>query len=283
MSLSSDDDFVNEKPRLPAPPSSTLPSTSAALKPSRKLTKRRREANAKGERLGPDRKNGETDFKGVRKEVMDAHLLKFPRNGTRHPPTHRSELNAAFEARIPWRLAWHEEPPSDVEELAHLMRPAEPHEETLRDEHLKFNRTKLQNLYDRQGASTGSTKALFKRLAQQLVAPNVKPPHRRADYQHYALMPEYRPRVQDEFDKKHPDPSLLGKQRINAFMNVARELFGKERDEVKEHVIDDLNKEHTKSLSAYKVRVSGKGVNTNDLTDEHRARYVLLTCQTFHT
>nr|GAT44552.1 predicted protein [Mycena chlorophos] len=268
---SDEDDFLETKTKTsPQSPSSAVPTTSAAPTHVRKLTKKRRAAIANGEPLGPDRKNGENNFKGVRKEIMDAHLSKYPRNGTRHPHTHRSELNAAFDARVPWRLAWNEEPPSDAEQLAYPMRPAEAGEEGLKAERLKFNYNKLRNFYDRQGASTGGTKAIFKRLAQQLVVPNVKPPHRRADYQHYARMPDYRERVQKEFDKKHPNPSVLGKGRLNAFMEVARELLQKEDVEVQKLVAADLDAEHTKALGVYKARMSAKGTATSDLTEEDR-------------
>nr|GAT50654.1 predicted protein [Mycena chlorophos] len=257
MSSNEDDDLTNKPPSFLASSAST---TLAVTVPKRKLTKKRRTAIANGTLIGADRKNGQTDFTGIRKEVMDAHLAKYPRNGTRHPASHRAELNDAFDARIPWRLEWHQEPPSDHAEFAF-------HEQALKAQHDEFNH-KLRNFYDRQGTSTGGTKSVFKKVVQQIIAPVGKAPHRCAEHQHYAMLPKYRAKVLRAFNDKCPDATALGRKRVNAYSSVALELFRQETEDVKALVRTDLETKHARKLGEYKARVAGKQGQLNDLTEE---------------
>nr|GAT47786.1 predicted protein [Mycena chlorophos] len=79
---------------------------------------------------------------------MDAHLAKYPRNGQRHPSSHFKELEVAFDSKVPWRLQWHEEPPSDDDELADLMREPTTDEEPLKKERDAWNHKKLRYYYN---------------------------------------------------------------------------------------------------------------------------------------
>nr|GAT42415.1 predicted protein [Mycena chlorophos] len=257
----------------PSPPTTSLPAQASALEAlgGKKLTKARRKALKNGVRVGPARKNGETDFVGKRKEIFDLHLQQYPHDGTKHPVSHWVELEEAFDKAIPWRLQWNQEPPNDAQELAHLQRPAEANEVDLEKSQRAFNYRKLRNFYYRQGVSTSGTKAVFKSVAKNLRAPtDARIPHRRADYQHYALMPQYNEKVEEAFREQHPDPSMLGRKRVNERGRIARDLFLNETDEVKASVLADLNAEHSKKLKEYKTALLDKPVNSENFTEDQK-------------
>nr|GAT58514.1 predicted protein [Mycena chlorophos] len=253
MSSDSDnDEFLNDLHSQPPARSAAV----AASSSTKKLTKKRRDAINNGTYLGPGRKSGETDFKGARKEVMDAHLAKYPR-GTRHGPSHWGELFEAFDQRVSFRLAWDQEPPSDADKLARLNRPAEDEEQAFKAERDAFNRKKLRNFYNRAGSSTAGAKSVFKSVIKKLAVGDGPAPHRPATYSYYAKQPEYRPKVLAKFAQKYPEPDLLGGQRLNKFNQLAKKMFEKEPADVQDRVLSDLNKTHAQALVDYKSALTG--------------------------
>nr|GAT44983.1 predicted protein [Mycena chlorophos] len=263
-----EDEDENQNAFNQRPPSST--STETAVPAFNKITKKRRRALEKGENIGPDRKNGQTDFIGVRRAVMDAHLAKFPRNGQRHPTSHFKELFDAFDAQVPWRLQWHEEPPTDAKELAHLLREPEDDENTLKKERDAWNHKKLRYFYNRIGSSTGGSKGLFKKVLKNMTGVDGPPPHRAADWQYYAKHPDYHDKVQAEFDSEYPDAETLGKYRVAKYNEISRRMFLNEDDDVKTRVRNALATEHTGAVDKYKLAVSGQK-KADDLDEEDRA------------
>nr|GAT46651.1 predicted protein [Mycena chlorophos] len=251
-SESENDDFIHNIPSQTA--SSFAPSMDTSS--AKRLTKKRRKAMENGTHIGPDRKSGETDFRGARKEVMDQHFSKYPR-GVRHPTSHWRELFDAFDARVSFRLSWDEEPPSDPGELAQLNQPVELHEEDLKAERTATNYKKLRNFYNGAGSSTGGAKSTFKSVIKKLAAGDGPVPHRPAVHFHYAKQPEFRAKIMSKFAQKYPQPELLGGQRLNTFNRMAKKMFAKEPEDVRDRVLTDLNESHSRALTAYKAALTG--------------------------
>nr|GAT46797.1 predicted protein [Mycena chlorophos] len=180
---------------------------------------------------GPARKNGEGDFKGKRLELLQQHLVDYPRVASmkrgkhkyQRDATHWQALDKKYWHDFPWRLPLNEEPPSDDEELEPLRAlPAEEEEEKMAQV-INATRQKYRWWIGRQERGVKSAKTPFAPWLDQLRQQVGPPPRRIADHQFYIQHPNHKLDVLAELNTRHPDTTR--KTRLKLLNRLGQQML----------------------------------------------------------
>ncbi|KAJ7610376.1 hypothetical protein FB45DRAFT_1021778 [Roridomyces roridus] len=209
----------------------------------------------KGKAPGEKGKPGnQGDFKGARLEFLNSWIPRYNTMSKNKDGTIKCggaspmfpELLAAYLAKFPWRLALDVEPPSDLTDLAR--EPTTPEEVKAKGDIVTAMDAKLHHWFARQRTNLGLVRTVVDKMFVKLIpeepAADAKEIKRKPTFaQWYMGQAAYKDKVDDAFEKEHPDP--LPQQALSLRVAMAGRLLAQEPVDV----IDTLREQYTRAYA----------------------------------